>query len=213
MRRTLRSVLVAAFVPTAFASLAVIAVAAAHDVARADALPAPEDCPSGQVWVDGHSGGGCRPVAPKDCAPGWRGQIGGRCNVAQQIPDTACEDGLVAKDAQLCIEKMEDHGNGRVRFDPPREFDFPMGIMGPGLECKGDKRRVEAGKVCIASGETPTPFVMDSLGTDGPRRPKARSNCSAGGDDAPIGFALALMALVAARHVARRQPRRGVQSR
>lgn len=101
--------------------------------ARADILPPDQDCPSGEVWVRGHSGG-CRKVAPTDCAPGRRGVIGGQCIVAA-AGSGACESGD-AREVDLCLESRLDRGNGRVAYEPPRAYEVPVGILGPGLACE-----------------------------------------------------------------------------
>ncbi|MFO0747236.1 MAG: hypothetical protein U1F43_16455 [Myxococcota bacterium] len=182
---------------------AVAALAASARPARADALPPDEDCPSGQVYVRGHSGG-CRPEAPSDCAPGWRGAIGGVCMVATVDEGVACASGTEPHDATLCLQKMLDRGNGRVVYDPPHEFDLAVGIVGPGAECKGDKRRAVPGRICLAPGATAAAFVPSGEQLDGPRLPPSpRRGCALGDDGAPW-LAGALVALASRRRRARR---------
>ena len=169
--------------------------------ARADALPPPEDCPSGQVWVNGHTGG-CRDEAPTNCPPGWRGVVGGVCMVAVAGEAGECQGGAVAKPATICLEKHMDHGNGRLHYDPPRELQVPVGIVGPGAVCTGTDRHESAGRVCVGKDETPFPFVNGS-DMRGPRRAEAAPGsgcargCASGADAgalAVIGLALAWMA-------------------
>ncbi len=153
--------------------------------ARADALPPPEDCPSGKVWVNGHAGG-CADEAPTNCAPGWRGVIGGLCAVAVAPEGGQCPAPAVAKPATICLEKRMVHGNGRMQYDPPHERQVPVGIVGPGATCTGADRHESAGSVCLGKDETPFPFVNTGSDARGPRKPEtapgSRSRGCAGGD-------------------------------
>ena len=165
------------------------------DAARADALPPDESCPSGEVWVRGHSGG-CRKEAPDDCAPGWIGAIGGTCvvDVSPEVASPPCPGDKVARPVTLCLERRLNHGNGRVQYDPPREFDWPVGIVGPAAPCDGAERHVAAGTICIARDQTPTEFVMPSSDLGGPRVP--RTGCGRGcegGAASGLGFALVVL--------------------
>jgi len=201
--------------PRSFPAHAVLALAVATpSLARADALPPPRSCPSGEVWVRGHSGG-CRPEAPDDCAPGWRGRIGGVCVVA--VPDVGasppCPSDEAAATVTLCLEKRLDHGNGRVHYDPPREYDATVGIVGPTAACEGPGRRATAGEVCVDVGQTPTAFVVPASDPPAPLngpRVAGGGGCGRGcqaGPDAAAAL-LAGLAAVVSRVVSRRAPRR-----
>lgn len=84
-----------------------------HGTARADAVPPPPDrCPSGQVGVTSHAGPQCVPEAPQDCAPGYRGQVGGKCVLAICGNDDQCDDGQRCMQVDTCQEYRELHWTG-----------------------------------------------------------------------------------------------------
>ncbi|MCC6620879.1 MAG: hypothetical protein IT385_06470 [Deltaproteobacteria bacterium] len=191
-------------------ALVILFAVAADPAAHADALPPDERCPSGQVWVRGHSGG-CRPEAPDDCAPGWRGKIGGVCVVA--MPDVGasppCPEDEVPKAVTLCLERRLDHGNGRLRYDPPREYEAPVGIVGPSAPCDGADRRAVAGEVCVDPEHAPTAFVTPPADPKGPRV-VGGTGCGRGCEAGSSATAAALLAALglALTRLARRRRRR-----
>ena len=82
-------------------------------VARADVvMPPPEDCPPGQVGTTSHGGPSCVREAPKNCAPGYRGEVGGGCVLAACSSDQECEGGRVCVQVDACQELRELHWTG-----------------------------------------------------------------------------------------------------
>lgn len=179
-------------------SLLVVALVFVSEVARADALPPEEPCPPGRTWVNSHTGGGCQLLAPKNCALGWRGQVGGTCAV-DEAWGGQCREDYEVRPATLCIEEFPDRGSGRLYYDPPRVGRAVVGIVGGDVKCEGEKRRTEAGKICLRPGDEPTPFVGAGLDPDGPRKPgffeaAKKNSCAAAGADAGVMLvALALL--------------------
>jgi hypothetical protein len=81
--------------------------------ARADAVPPPpKSCPKGQVGITDHGGPRCVPEAPKNCAPGYRGQVGGKCVLANCGTDEQCEKGQRCMRVDTCQEFRELHWTG-----------------------------------------------------------------------------------------------------
>lgn len=81
--------------------------------ARADAvMPPPEDCPPGQVGTTSHGGPACVREAPKNCAPGYRGEVGGSCVLAACASDQECEGGQRCLQIDACQELRELHWTG-----------------------------------------------------------------------------------------------------
>lgn len=82
-------------------------------LAFADAVPPPpDDCPAGQVGVTSHGGPACVPEAPKNCAPGYRGEVGGSCVLAACSSDQECEAGTRCMQVDACQELRELHWTG-----------------------------------------------------------------------------------------------------
>jgi hypothetical protein len=82
-------------------------------VAHADAvMPPPEDCPPGQVGTTSHGGPACAREAPKNCAPGYRGEVGGSCVLADCSSDAECEAGTRCVQVDACQELRELYWNG-----------------------------------------------------------------------------------------------------
>ena len=82
-------------------------------VAHADVvMPPPEDCPPGQVGTTSHGGPSCAREAPKNCAPGYRGEIGGSCVLAACSSDPECEAGTRCLQVDACQELRELYWNG-----------------------------------------------------------------------------------------------------
>ena len=85
----------------------------ASGAARADVvMPAPEDCPPGQVGTTSHGGPSCVREAPKNCAPGYRGEVGGGCVLAACSSDQECEGGRVCVQVDTCQELRELYWTG-----------------------------------------------------------------------------------------------------
>ncbi len=81
--------------------------------ARADAVPPPPpSCPKGKVPVTDHGGPRCELEAPKNCAPGYRGRIGGTCVLATCSTDRECEAGRRCLSVETCQEFRELHWSG-----------------------------------------------------------------------------------------------------
>lgn len=81
--------------------------------AFADAVPPePDDCPSGQVGITSHSGPECVLEAPKDCPPGYRGALRGKCVLATCSEDGQCDQGRRCLPIQTCQEFRELNWNG-----------------------------------------------------------------------------------------------------
>jgi MYXO-CTERM domain-containing protein len=94
-------------------SVVFVAVLLPSKLAWADAVPPPpEDCPKGQVGVTSHRGPACVLEAPKDCAPGYRGNVGGTCSLAACSSDQECEGGTRCFQVDTCQEHRELHWDG-----------------------------------------------------------------------------------------------------
>ncbi|MEZ4442993.1 MAG: MYXO-CTERM sorting domain-containing protein [Polyangiaceae bacterium] len=94
-------------------SLAALIVILGTSPAWADAVPPPPDhCPKGQVGVTSHGGPRCVPEAPDDCAPGYRGQVGGECILAKCSSHDQCQDGEECMRVDTCQEFRELHWTG-----------------------------------------------------------------------------------------------------
>lgn len=93
--------------------IATLGVQLRVDTARADAVPPPPaSCPKGQVGITDHGGPRCVPEAPKNCAPGYRGELGGRCVLATCSSDNHCEGGRRCFQIETCQEFRELHWTG-----------------------------------------------------------------------------------------------------
>ncbi|MBX3131257.1 MAG: hypothetical protein KF718_31345 [Polyangiaceae bacterium] len=85
----------------------------ASSTAHADAVPPPpKSCPPGQVGVTDHGGPRCVLAAPKNCAPGYRGALGGKCVLAPCSSDEQCDDGRRCLLVETCQEFRELHWTG-----------------------------------------------------------------------------------------------------
>jgi uncharacterized protein (TIGR03382 family) len=94
-------------------AVAMLELALPVRTARADAVPPPPaHCPKGQVGITGHGGPKCVPEAPKNCAPGYRGEIGGNCVLARCGSDSQCEGGQRCLQIEVCQEYRELHWTG-----------------------------------------------------------------------------------------------------
>jgi len=82
-------------------------------LALADAVPPPpDDCPKGQVGTTSHGGPRCEPEAPTDCAPGYRGVVGGTCVLAACSSDKECDAGRRCLQVDACQVLRELHWTG-----------------------------------------------------------------------------------------------------
>lgn len=75
-------------------------------------MPPPEDCPPGQVGTTSHGGPACVREAPKNCAAGYRGEVGGGCVLAACATDQECEEGRHCLQVDACQELRELHWTG-----------------------------------------------------------------------------------------------------
>jgi hypothetical protein len=83
-------------------------LSAAAGTARADAVPPPPDsCPKGHVGITDHGGPRCVLEAPKNCPPGYRGVLGGKCALATCSSDDQCEAGRRCLQIETCQEFRE----------------------------------------------------------------------------------------------------------
>lgn len=89
--------------------------------ARADAVPPAPWCLPGEVSYSSHYGGGCRVAAPTDCDPGYRGRLGGICELAPCTSDQNCQQGEACLYVDICSEERELIWNG-----------YGWGTRGPG---------------------------------------------------------------------------------
>ena len=82
-------------------------------VALADVvMPPPDDCPPGQVGTTSHGGPSCTREAPQNCAPGYRGEVGGSCVLAACSSDPECEAGTRCVQVDTCQELRELYWTG-----------------------------------------------------------------------------------------------------
>lgn len=179
----------------ALVALVLVALVLLGAHARADVLPPEELCLPHQVWHQSH-GGGCVDRAPSDCENGWRGVIRGQC-IVHLAQDGACPDGLKRREASVCFMTYDDHGSGRVRYDPPRATKLPLGYATDAETCPKLGLTTETAAVCVDYDEAPTPWVGTRYG-HGPRRPSLvdyaqRSACAGGGVALGLMAALALL--------------------
>ncbi|MEZ4438209.1 MAG: hypothetical protein R3B72_03930 [Polyangiaceae bacterium] len=173
-------------------------------------MPEPDDCPSGKVPVTDHGGPRCEDPAPKSCPPGWRGVIGGRCDLHYCRSDAECGAGKVCAEASLCWEEKLTHFQyGAVERPSPWHLlagPMPPARLGwvPVNVCDGKAacdapRECRPGKVCVSAGATPAslPFLPDG-GVQQPAPPPAPRGCGACGVVAPYddGDAMALLAML-----------------
>lgn len=92
---------------------ATLSVLLSSVVARADVvMPPPDDCPQGQVGTTSHGGPACTREAPKNCAPGYRGELGGSCVLAACSSDEECEAGTRCVQVDACQELRELYWTG-----------------------------------------------------------------------------------------------------
>lgn len=82
------------------------------ETALADAVPPAPWCLPGEVSYSSHQGGGCRVAAPKDCDPGYRGQVGGICVLQACTSDTSCQPGEACLFVDTCTEERDLIWNG-----------------------------------------------------------------------------------------------------
>ena len=81
--------------------------------ASADVVPPPpKHCPKGQVGVTSHGGPECVLEAPKNCLPGYRGQLRGQCVLACCSSDDNCDGGRKCLQVDVCQEFRELHWTG-----------------------------------------------------------------------------------------------------
>jgi hypothetical protein len=107
-------------------AVAAVASLSAAGAARADAVPPPPDsCPKGHVGVTDHGGPRCVLEAPKNCPPGYRGALGGKCVLATCGSDDQCEGGRRCLQIETCQEFRELRWTGwgwsAQRTPPPRD--------------------------------------------------------------------------------------------
>jgi hypothetical protein len=88
--------------------------------ARADAVPPAPWCLPGEVSYSSHQGGGCRVAAPKNCDPGYRGQLGGICVLEACTSDSNCQAGEACLYVDACSEERDLiwNGNGWAATSP-----------------------------------------------------------------------------------------------
>ncbi|MBN1610098.1 MAG: hypothetical protein JW940_25960 [Polyangiaceae bacterium] len=67
-------------------------------------MPPPAHCPAGRVPTTSHRGPECALAPPKNCPPGYTGQIGGRCALYPCESDENCAAWQRCKEVQLCLE-------------------------------------------------------------------------------------------------------------
>jgi len=175
--------------------------------AHADAVPPPPShCPKGQVGITDHGGPKCVPEAPKNCAPGYRGEIGGRCVLARCSADDQCESGRRCLQIEVCQEYRELHWTGwgwsaqrAVPRDnllaeppspppagPPKKDWVPLGICGQDGPCNAPAQCRAAG-LCYppnAVGKTKAKVVSSGI----PDTPPVPSG-DAPAQDSPEGSA------------------------
>jgi hypothetical protein len=125
--------------------LAILVLVTAAAPARADVvMPAPTNCPRGQVGTTSHGGPRCELEPPKDCPPGWGGVMGGTCMLRPCSGDDDCdkEKGEACVEHAVCLEAFEDefydynedeqHGE-----NPPRRLlQSPDLLAGPPMQKK-----------------------------------------------------------------------------
>ena len=153
--------------------------------ARGDAIPPPDrECPSGQVAITDHGGTRCELEAPKNCPPGWIGQVGGTCALHQCADDSSCGDpSKVCRDFSLCFEPREvrpfcvDYPSGANEGSPrspllgmepppacseidsaPRTEWFAVNVCGDAERCASPSE-CRPGKLCVPKS-APAPRVM-----------------------------------------------------
>jgi hypothetical protein len=88
--------------------LLAVAALASPRTAHADVVGGYHECPAGQELVVTHGSATCQPAAPKDCPPGWRGVVGGRCTLAVCGDDKGCESGEACALHSVCLTATQD---------------------------------------------------------------------------------------------------------
>jgi MYXO-CTERM domain-containing protein len=120
-----------------------LVVARAPGSARADVVqPAPTNCPRGKVGTTSHGGPECVLDAPKDCPVGWRGALGGTCQLTPCTGADQCRDGEACVEHSVCLqasvddsydygeEEREEHGQAEPPADD-RLLRSPALLAGP----------------------------------------------------------------------------------
>jgi hypothetical protein len=131
------------------------------------APPPPNHCPAGQVPVTDHSGARCEPEAPRDCPPGWLGQVGGTCTLHLCQRDSDCANGHCVShslcfEQHYCLPRSASDGceGSRTSFSAER-------LCGAGYRCAvPDECR--PGKLCLPDGiDIPGDYPPGSRGNGG----------------------------------------------
>ena len=127
--------------------------------AHADAVPPPpKNCPKGHVGTTSHGGPKCVLEAPKNCAPGYRGALGGKCVLATCSSDEQCKDGRRCLSVDTCQEFRELHwsGWGWVSQRPVSRDNFLAGPPRPRPEGPAKKAWVSL-NICGQDGPCKAP--------------------------------------------------------
>ncbi len=197
-------------------------------IAQADVVPPPpDDCPAGKVPVSDHGGPGCQDEPPENCPPGWRGVVGGHCQLDRCGTDDRCPEGKVCRDHSLCYKKQTswftygrqtEHPRAAAPYigGPPIELDepiikyVPINVCNSQTPCESPNE-CRPGKLCVPPA-TPTanPMPMGGTGTVNTKPSGCGSGCSGAGSAAGLAGASALLLGIAAALGLRRRrcPRR-----
>jgi hypothetical protein len=194
---------------------------ATSSVALADAVgPPPKECPAGLVPAAFHNRAACVLPEPKNCPPGWRGELEGLCKLAIcDGTDYACRLGEHCAPADLCVvEKIRQWGwgprapiRGSELAAPPQRLDHPrhefeaVDVCGEGSKCQEGK--CEALHVCLPNGET---RVRSAVGSGNPIASVMvrRGGCAGCGTVTSRGSAVGIGAALLALGVALARRRR-----
>lgn len=123
--------------------------------ARADAVPPAPWCLPGEVSYSSHHGGGCRVAAPKDCDPGYRGQLGGICVLQACTSDDNCQAGEACLYVDTCTEERDLIWNGAGWTANRPGYSRSLPAPAPGPPPKGWVRLNICGQdgACVAPRE------------------------------------------------------------
>ena len=180
--------------------------------AGADAVPPPpDDCPPGKVPTTSHGGPACEDPAPTNCPPGYRGYVGGRCELFPCSRNAECLKGERCREVPVCQEYRELYwtGWGWSRNDPPNRSNLlaeppsdppegsppkawvPLDVCGPNGKC-AEHAECRPLLLCYPEKEKPQAVVYPSGCSKGVRgRERSGPTVGRGGRRA-LGLTLAL---------------------
>jgi hypothetical protein len=180
--RSNRAVVAAFRMSFARGALPALVVLLLSSSAGADAVPPPpDDCPPDKVPTTSHGGPQCEDPAPTNCPPGYRGYVGGRCELFPCSRNAECLKGERCREVPVCQEYRELYwtGWGWSRNDPPNRSNLiaeppsdppegpppkawvPLDVCGPKGKCP-EQAECRPLLLCYPDKEKPPAVVYPS---------------------------------------------------